>query len=173
MDQTQLQQKIAEYYVKLPKEAQTVFANMKWMEDLKRISAKYNLNEEQIATLATETTLVLLGIIHLNEYEKIIVSEFKISKESTDKIIAEIYISILKAVQPHLIKAFDTNAKFLAEEKIKNAKWDDNIKFILSGGNYSYFMEKPESSSNFADTIRAIIPNNPIKADDIKSKFVI
>ena len=37
MNPQELQQKIAEYYAKLPPEAQEIFSSLKWMEVLKTI----------------------------------------------------------------------------------------------------------------------------------------
>ena len=116
MDQTELQQKIAEYYVKLPEEAQEVFSSMQWLETLKQISAKYNLNDQQMETLGTETTLVLLGIIHSDEYEEILRNEIKVSEDSMTKLLAEINESILNTIRPQLEETFIKNNE---EEKQK------------------------------------------------------
>jgi len=117
MDQEQLKQKIVEYYGKLPKEAQVVFSSMTWMETLKSISAKYGLNNNQIEILGTETTLVLLGIIHIEEYQKILEKELGLEKEITEKIIIEIDENILKTIKGQLVEVFESNAGILAEEK--------------------------------------------------------
>jgi len=117
MDQTQLQQKIAHYYSKLPPDVQTVFASMKWMDTLRDISNKYQLTTEQIETLATETTLVMLGIIHLDEYQKIIEAEITIPATSMISMIAEIDTLILKTIRPQLANTFTNNANDLVEEK--------------------------------------------------------
>jgi len=109
MDQTELQQKIAEYYTKLPKEAQEVFSGMQWLEKLKEIASKYNLNDVQIETLGTETTLVLLGIIHVNEYEEIIKNEIKIPEESIKNMLVEIDGFVLKTIRPQLEETFYKN----------------------------------------------------------------
>ena len=42
MDQKELQQKIAEYFQKLPKEAQEVFAKMEWLQSLEAIAPNMN-----------------------------------------------------------------------------------------------------------------------------------
>lgn len=117
MDQTQLQQKIAHYYSKLPPDVQTVFASMRWMDTLRDISSKYQLTAEQIETLATETTLVMLGIIHLDEYQKIIEAEITIPATSMISMIAEIDTLILKTIRPQLVTTFENNANDLVEEK--------------------------------------------------------
>ena len=117
MDQIQLQQNIAKYYAKLPVELQQFFSSMKWMEDLKNISTKYSLKEEQIKTLGTETTLVLLGIIHIEDYQENLEKELGLDKEITEKIIIEIDEKIIKNIKEKLIESFEANAKDLLEEK--------------------------------------------------------
>ena len=116
MDQTELQQKIAEYYVKLPEEAQKVFSSMQWLETLKQMGEKYGLNDQQMETLGTETTLVLLGIIHSDEYEEILKNEIKVSEDSMTKLLAEINESILNTIRPQLEETFIKNNE---EEKQK------------------------------------------------------
>lgn len=117
MNKEQLQQKIAEYFGKLPKEAQVVFSSMVWMETLKSISTKYELNNNQIEILGTETTLVLLSIIPIEEYQKIIETELGLTKEITEKIIIEIDETILKTIKEDLSKTFEANAISLAEKE--------------------------------------------------------
>lgn len=117
MNQEQLQQKIAEYYEKLPKEAQIVFSSMAWMETLKNISVKYNLSAEQLETLGTETTLVLLGIIHIEEYQDILEKNLGLEKEILEKIKTEINENILKTIKEDLSKTFESNAISLAEKE--------------------------------------------------------
>jgi hypothetical protein len=117
MDQEQLKQKIAEYFVKLPKEAQEVFSSMTWLETLKNISSKYNLNDGQMEVLGTETTLVLLGIVHTEEYQEILEKELNLPKETLEKIMGEIDENILKTVKSQLDEVFKSNTMSLAEEK--------------------------------------------------------
>lgn len=117
MDQKELKNKIAYYYSKLPADAQAVFSSMKWMESLQEISRKYSLNEEQVQTLGTETTLVLLGIIDIDEYNKILEGEISISVDSKLKMIAEIDSLVLSTIKPSLNQAFTKNSNDIAEEK--------------------------------------------------------
>jgi hypothetical protein len=116
MDQTQLKQKIAEYFAKLPKEAQTVFSSMVWMETLKGIITKYNLNPKEAETLGTETTLALLGIINLEEYQNNLEKELVVEEETKQKIIIEIDDNILKPIKEQLINAFESNIEALSNE---------------------------------------------------------
>jgi len=131
MDQTQIQQKIAEHYAKLPSKAQDVFSSMQWLEILKGISTKYKLNDKQIETLGTETTLVLLGIIDLNDYEKILTQEINLPKYSMDEMLVSINDSILNNIRPELMEAFKKNDEVPEEgnenDEEVNTKLDDRF----------------------------------------------
>ena len=109
MDQTQLQQKIAEYYEKLPKIAQTVFSSMLWMEDLKKIIAKYSLNEVQEQSLGTETMLVLLGIISEEEYEMTVRTDLAVEEDMATKIITDVNDMIIATIRPELAEVYKKN----------------------------------------------------------------
>ena len=117
MNQAQLQEQIALYYSKLPPDVQTVFSSMKWMESLQDISKKYDLNEEQIQTLGTETTLVLLGIISLDEYERVLNNELRVEASLLLKMVKEIEESIIKSIRPQLNKVYEIHVESLIEEK--------------------------------------------------------
>jgi hypothetical protein len=121
MDQTELQQQIAEYYLRLPKDAQISFATMKWMDTLKVISAKYTLSNQQIESLGTETTLVLLGIISIEQYTQVLFEEINLPQDAIEKMIGEIEDGILKNVRPDLEQAYEGNLKIVEQEsKIEN-----------------------------------------------------
>ncbi|MFA6177762.1 MAG: hypothetical protein WC694_02615 [Candidatus Paceibacterota bacterium] len=137
MNPEELQRNIALYYSKLPPKVQEIFSSMKWLETLKQISLKYNLNNTQQETLGTETTLLLLGIIHLDEYQKNLWTELNLSEEFMDNIFKEINDSIINTIRPKLFEVFEKNVKSGISEK---ADWQQNINFILSGGDYSAFL---------------------------------
>jgi hypothetical protein len=117
MDQTQLQQKIALYYSKLPVEAQQIFSSMSWMETLKTISIKRGLNDSQIETLGLETTLALLGIVHLDDYKKALLENLSLPSTEVDKIVTEIDESILKTIRPQLMDVYEQHVTSLVVEK--------------------------------------------------------
>lgn len=117
MDQTQLQEKIALYYKKLPEETKVLFAGMSWIETLQEINVKYSLNEEQIKTLGTETTILLLGIISLEDYVQTLKTEVQIENNKTDQIIDEIGQKILKDIAPLLYDSYSKNVEEMLTEK--------------------------------------------------------
>lgn len=116
MDQTQLQQQIALYYSKLPADMQVMFSSMKWMDSLQEISTRYRLTEDQKATLGSETTLVLLGIVDATEYNTYLQNEIAVPADSMTKMLSEINTSIIGTIRPQLTETFQKNAAELTEK---------------------------------------------------------
>jgi hypothetical protein len=117
MDQTQLQQQIVLYYSKLPEDIQQVFSSMSWMEKIKEISIKFGLTQEQIETLGAETTLALLGIISLDEYQENIANDLRLQSTPLQKMLTEINDSIFKLIRPQLTDAYNNHVESLVDEK--------------------------------------------------------
>ncbi len=121
MDKQELQKNIALYYSKLPPRAQEFFAKMEWLANLNKLSEKYGLNDQQKETLGTETTLLLLGIIHPVEYEENLSQGLSLDANSFERVMKEIENSMLTDVRQQLIEAFDANKKSDAEQVENNA----------------------------------------------------
>ncbi len=144
MDQTQLQQKIAEYFAKLPTDMQTMFASMEWMKTLENISTKFSLTTLQIQSLGTETTLLLLGIIHPDEFDNFIRTEMSLTKDTADKIIVEINLGILNKWRATLGSTYEQNVASEAEKvyggdvKLDDrfAKLPPEVKNAIANSNY-------------------------------------
>lgn len=117
MNQEELQQKIAEYYSKLPESLQRFFADMNWLNTLQEINTKYNLSSEQIETLSTETTLALLCIIPMSDYVNVIENNMKLSSEQKEQIMSEINDKIFKDIGYDLEDTFTKNVNDLSGEK--------------------------------------------------------
>lgn len=180
MDQTQLKQKIAEYYTKLPQEAQEVFSSMVWMEKLKEIESKYNLNTQQIEILATETTLVMLSITHLEEYVSILRKELDIDPIILDKILDDIDAGVLGTIKGSLVGAFESNISSLIEEDnsssenlteeeqqaIENSDW----KQVISRINQNYKLNILQGKILEDTTLRVI--TNSIHIDKYKNELI-
>jgi hypothetical protein len=148
MDQTQLQQKIVEYYTKLPSDLQSVFSSMSWLENLNKLVEKYDLNNKQSETLNVETTLVLLCIISIDEYVDILEKELELTEEITNKVLGEIDALIIKSIDKELVDTFNKNIESMVEEKIENNDWSQNVDFILSGDYSALLKEKNIKEEN-------------------------
>ena len=128
---TTTQNKIAEYYAKLPKNLQDAFSSMTWMNSLQTISEKYKLNDLQKETLATETTLVFLGMIHNDQYEAELVDQLDIETDTVEKMIIDINEAIFKPIKMDLEKTYISNIETLATEKYgDDGKLDERFKML-------------------------------------------
>jgi len=133
---------IKEQMKKLPKEVRDIIANPTLSEKISAIGRENGLNEEQIGTLGTETYLALLGLVPLDEYEKIL--REKLPKDSIEILILDINESILKNIWPQLIDVYyeEKEPTTLKEEKIDqelDARLKDlprNIQEAIVGSNY-------------------------------------
>jgi hypothetical protein len=128
MDEKELQQKIAEYYTKLSPKAQASFSSMQWMERLKEISKKYTLSSEQMQTIGTETTLVLLGINSIEQYAENLANEIELPEDSMTKMLTEIGDTVLRDVQSDIDTAYKNNLQSLEAEE-KEAEVSSDPKF--------------------------------------------
>lgn len=122
MDQTQLQKKISEYYAKLPQKMQEVFASREWLTRLSGISSRYSLTEAQIQTLGTETALVMLGIIHPDEYEQTLLTELAVPRPIGIKIIEDINLEVLRSWKEILTETYKKNNRETTENLYGNGK---------------------------------------------------
>ena len=175
MDQKELQKTIAEYYQKLPAGAQKVFAEMKWLEELRRISKKYGLENSQIEVLGTETTLVLLGIIHLEEYEENITRELRLSRENTDQLVAEIDESVLRNIRGDLQNSYSRNLSDMTENKteVEIAPKEEGVKVNIESKITAPIADLPKNvkeaveSSNYKDTLYKIADENDLSIEQM------
>lgn len=122
MDQTQLQQKIAEYFAKLPADAQAMFSSMNWMKTLENISTKYNFTAEQVQSIGTETTLLLLGIIHPDEYTNFLQTDLGLPEDIQGQLMSEVNMSILNKWRTTLAQTYNQNADEVAEKEYGGAE---------------------------------------------------
>ncbi len=157
MDQTKLQQQIALYYSKLPPSAQKVFSSMEWMDTLSEISKKYELSTEQTETLATETTLVMLGIVSTSEYEKTLEREIRMPAQSITKMIADIDTLVLRTIRPELDTAYENNADDLLEEK-----YGGTVKLDERFSKLPKEVQVAISESNYQPTLYAIAESHKL-----------
>ncbi len=122
MNQEELQKTIAEYYSKLPTKAQEMFSRMDWMQILDSIATKYILTPNQIQTLGAETTMLLLGIVHPEEYEKTVMNELAVPKDIAGKIVEEVNNTIVKDFRLMLTETYNANTVDIAEKEYGKGK---------------------------------------------------
>jgi len=98
------QNKIAEIYAKLPADIKQAIASSNYKQKLTELFRKYQLHVDQAGALETETSLVMLGITHPNDFvgnlkENLNILDDKarlIAKDVNDMIFLSIRASLMK-----------------------------------------------------------------------------
>ncbi len=155
-----LQQTIKEEMVELPKEMQEVINSFDWIKITEEIAEKYSLDEDELNDFQLETLLLLIGSTDPEFYAINIENQVETTKEEAENIAKE---SFQKIFNP-LNKLITENVK----KNIQNKKldWKQTLDFIVSGGDYSVFMEKRnEKESDMINTT----PYNPLVRGDTTS----
>ena len=160
-----LKQTIKEETVLMPKEWRDIIDTFDWDTISKDIGKKYFLTEENIEDLQVEIGLVLIGEEEIGdlrvniEYGLIIGGER--ARQIRDEIIEKIFAPMFNLFTENVKKSLPT----------RNIHWQQNLDFIISGGDYAAFTRRVEEPKNNIE-----IPKNNIgisKFDDLKSKFTI
>jgi hypothetical protein len=157
---------IKEEMLALPKEVRGVIELSNWEKISEEIGKKHLLNEDEIETLQLETACLLLGLVDENSYLTNIENEAGTSREGAKKISGEIFEKIFEPID----SAITENIK--RSGKDKSQKPDQTIDFILSGGDYSNFLEERPASAP-TDLPKTNAPVKPRTIADIKSKFTV
>lgn len=158
MDQVQLQEKISLYYQKLPEETKVLFAGMSWIETLKEIDTKYSLSDEQIQTLGTETTILLLSIINPDDYEQTLRNELKLEEEKINQILKEVNDKIIKNVSPLIYRSYEKNISDLIDETYQK-------NFDRRFSNLSKDIQDAIAMSNWRDSVYTISSKYNLQID--------
>ena len=152
------------------------------------IAAKYNLNAEQRQVLGSETTLVLLSIIHIDEYKAMLYKELAlVGKVTIDKIFSDLEELVIKDIKLELMYAFETNnkeentaEKKVELEKIKSAtnitpKVEDNTHEVLKSHGIEILHDSPLGGNKLPVPEKLEIKGevNPLVAQKLSSAFQI
>ncbi|MFH1366198.1 MAG: hypothetical protein ABIG99_02325 [Patescibacteria group bacterium] len=175
-----LKQTIKEEVGKLPKENQDVINNFGWEKISEEIGKKFLLTESEINDLQVETLLILIGLQDPDEYAQNVENNIGTSKAEAEKIADEVLQKIFTPINDILIENIKKSGV------IKDTNTEQNLNFILSGGDYSVFVTEkapplneekkntPIITPSLAD-IKANMQKTtpPPKMTDIKNKFTI
>jgi len=130
-----LQKAIEEELLMLPKETQAVLRDFPWFEILEDIGVKSALLEEEITGLQTETALLLVGVMSPEEYKQKLINEVGLTENEANKIQKEVLEKILEPIAEQI------TSKIKQGVNQRNTDIEQNISFILSGGNYIYLTD--------------------------------
>lgn len=158
---------IKEKIFNLPKELQNAINISGWEKMSEEIGKKYLLSEDEINTFQLETASLLLGFIDEDSYPLNIEDSVGVSSEEAKKITGEVNQNIFNPIYETLQKNIKNNLKE------KDIKWEKTLEFILSGGDYSVFLERNNDNlSTNTENTETITLDNSSKITDIKNKFI-
>ena len=136
-----LKQIIKEELIKLPRESQEVINTFDWGTISEEIGKKYLLDENEINGLQVEIGLVLLGIVEEDFLSLNIESRVGTSKNESIKMMEEIKQKIFA---PMLKKR---ESLIRNKPRTNKSDWKQTINFIISGGDYSVFIEETDNTN--------------------------
>lgn len=126
-----LRDKIEEEIAKLPKETQEAIKSVDWVKTSEEIGHNYFLDEDEINDLQVEILLILTGLEEGYVFSKNIEVEVGLEEEDAKAISDEVNKKIFTPIYNILESNVKNNIKNI------NPNWQQNLNFILSGGNYS------------------------------------
>lgn len=98
------EQQIKEAYQNLPQQVKKAIADSNWAEEISRIGKKFNLRLDQTAALENNVTLIMLGLLSVNEFVTNFKSDMDISVEDVQKgIISDLEKNIFAKIRAALV----------------------------------------------------------------------
>jgi hypothetical protein len=128
----QLKQKMEEEIIKLPKERQGAINAFGWVKVTEEIGKKHLLTESELNDFQLETGLVLIGLVDFSSYALNIENNVGTTEEESTKIADEVFDEVFTPISKS-IESF---------VKSKDPNWAQTVNFIISGGDYSTFIEQ-------------------------------
>ncbi len=131
-----LKQQLNEEIAKLPREKQEALLAFDWIKGIEEVGKSFSLTDDEINDLQLETGLILVGLVDLNLYAMNIENNIGMSKSDSEK--------IAKAIFEKVFTPIANKMEISIKSKLgsRNPSWDERINFIVSGGDYSSFIEK-------------------------------
>ncbi len=88
---------------KLPPYIRESLKHIPWASEILNIGRKYGIHVDDMGTLQLETMMVLVGIVHPNEYPKALEHELHIPPDTIAGIVHDVNEKILKTIRQELI----------------------------------------------------------------------
>ena len=152
----------------LPKEMQDAVSSFDWVKTSEEIGKRHFFSEEEVNVLQAEVGIVLIGIENRDFLALNIEGDIGTSKEEAEKISSEIVEKILNPIVEILTRNIRMGLKN------KSVHWQQNLDFILSGGDYTAFIREPKKETKLGIEDKGTSTTfNQSKLDDLKSKFTI
>ena len=132
----QLKQKMNEEIAKLAKEKQIAINSIDWGNKTAEIGRRFSLSETEINNLQLETGLVLIGLFDFDLFVSNIENEVGVTAEQAKNMADAILNDIFSPISDKIMLSIKNNVR------LSSVSWDKTIDFIISGGDYSVFVEK-------------------------------
>lgn len=142
---------IKEEILNLSKEIQEAINDSNWEKLSEEIGKKYLINEDEVNTFQLETISFLLGLIDEESYQKNIEDDIGTSKDEAEKMAEEVMQKIFNPISEKILEKIKTG------DRVKKATPEQNLNFILSGGDYTAFLEQKENTNN-KETSETVLP---------------
>ena len=131
-----LKQKSIEEIAKLPKFKQDAINAVDWSSATEEMRKKFFLTENETHNLQIVTMLTLIDLYDLNFYTTYLETDVGVTTGEAEKMTTFAFNKIFKPIA----KIMENSIKEQIKNKIPN--WDQTVKFIVSGGDYSNFIEQ-------------------------------
>jgi hypothetical protein len=161
-------QKSKEELAKMPKDLQDAVASLGWEKISDELGQKYFLNESDTNNMQAEILLVMIGLANADDIVINIENRVGTSEEKAKSLGKEIFEKIFDPLANELTK------KIKEHIKEKTPDWKQNLSFILSGGDYSVFLQTPNVNEKLQEKPETEkTPINYSKIEDLKNNFTI
>lgn len=118
MDNEEIKKAIAQRFDNLQPEIQDIIMSQDYERSLVEIIGDFDLNPEQMKELEFNTTMVLLGEIHPDEYKRAMQESMNVSENILEKIVASVEQKIFKSVRSMIVENWEKDDR---EESAFNA----------------------------------------------------
>lgn len=131
-----LAQTIKENLIKLPLEVGKAITSSGWEGITEMVGRKYSLSDDDINIIQLEVGLVLLGYNKINMFAQNIRSSAVLDEETAINIAKDLDERVFTPIEQSMQSLIKINPHY------KNVNWNQTINFIVSGGDYSVFLDK-------------------------------
>ena len=159
----ELQKEINTQIELLPKEAKEAVVSSNWQNISEEIAKKYFFDEDDINSIQAEISLVLLGLEYLKDLASNIENTVATTKNEAENMAKE----FIEKIFTPLAQKLEENIKKNLDKK--DIHWQQNLDFILSGGDYTAFIRRIEEKKE--ETQKKETTNGTI--NDLRESFTI
>ena len=103
MEEQTTEQILREQLSKLPKEIRSVIVNIDWETPISQITQKYRLTQTEVEQFKLETMLVIVGIVHPDDFGPELAKAMHISPENLNSIVFTMNESVFKNLRTVLV----------------------------------------------------------------------